>query len=406
MLMRQSLTPSSKSSSSSKSFPKYELIHWFPLHKLDYWFISENPNAIDFLSLPNNKHLINCYMLSNNTNPKAIKLLKECIKKNELRDWTRISANQNAIKILTLPENYNYIKWDALSSNLSPKAIDFLLSEENINNINYKALSSNPCINAVNYLIENVIYIDWKAFSKNTNPKAINLIIKKIKEEGEPFIKKLDWNALSENPAIFNHFNKYKKARGETIERILSSNLPTNAKAKIRITDLNNDVQQLIKEYSINLVKNELKNGIPIGKLNWSCLCKNPEAIDLLSLPKNYDNIDWGQLSKNSEAIDLLTERMIFENNLSNKDYNKLLNKINWLSLSENPNAIGLLSLEENYDKIFWSMLSKNPKAIKLLEERVKYELSLNEDQLNNIEAQKRINWNSLLKNPAIFVTP
>jgi hypothetical protein len=42
------------------------------------------------------------------------------------------------------------------------------------------------------------------------------------------------------------------------------------------------------------------------------------------------------------------------------------INKINWVSLSENPNAIELL--KENKDKINWRRLSKNPNAIELLE--------------------------------------
>jgi len=43
--------------------------------------------------------------------------------------------------------------------------------------------------------------------------------------------------------------------------------------------------------------------------------------------------------------------------------------KINWGSLSLNPNAIHLL--EKNVDKIYWDGLSKNPNAIHLLEQKL-----------------------------------
>ena len=43
--------------------------------------------------------------------------------------------------------------------------------------------------------------------------------------------------------------------------------------------------------------------------------------------------------------------------------------KINWDSLSENPNALPLL--EKNLDKINWYLLSNNPGAIPLLEKNL-----------------------------------
>ena len=60
------------------------------------------------------------------------------------------------------------------------------------------------------------------------------------------------------------------------------------------------------------------------------------------------------------------------------------MDKINWLFLSKNPNAIKLL--EENPDKINWYYLSINPNAIKILEQN-----------------RDKINWYQLSKNPSIF---
>ncbi len=61
-------------------------------------------------------------------------------------------------------------------------------------------------------------------------------------------------------------------------------------------------------------------------------------------IKKNQDKINWDSLSLNPNAIELLKE---------NKD------KINWYLLSLNPNAIELL--KENQDKINWAIFSTNP---------------------------------------------
>ena len=62
----------------------------------------------------------------------------------------------------------------------------------------------------------------------------------------------------------------------------------------------------------------KLRDWIPIDKLDWYWLSKNPNAIHILE---------------------------------------KNLNKVNWLS--SNPNAIPIL--EKNIDKIDWCELSQNP---------------------------------------------
>jgi hypothetical protein len=49
------------------------------------------------------------------------------------------------------------------------------------------------------------------------------------------------------------------------------------------------------------------------------------------------------------------------------------INKINWVYLSKNPNALELL--KENQNIINWSCLSENPNAIDLLKE--------NKDKIN-----------------------
>ena len=86
----------------------------------------------------------------------------------------------------------------------------------------------------------------------------------------------------------------------------------------------------------------KIKDWLDIDKIDWMYLSKNPNAIHLLE--KNPKRIDWIWLSKNPNAIHLLE---------ANPD------KIHWRCLSENPNAIHLL--EKNPDKICWYSLSDNP---------------------------------------------
>jgi hypothetical protein len=424
---------------------KYKLRSWFPSNKLSNDFVSANPNAIDFFSLPQNRRLIAWHILSENpnaidflslpanksfisyhylsrnksSNPKLIELLKAELKANpnirRQKNWEELSKNPYAIDILTSPENYTYINWKSLSSNTSSAAIKFLLEDKNIDFVKWLEFSRNPCDDAIQFLKDNPHHIDWEGLSANTNPIAILLLKKKIKEENQlyelsptkyanlknkvywralsanpnaiPFIIKkikdeirlddIDWNALSENPAIFFPFKKNIQAKSKMVTSIL-----LRARAKSGIAILPDELQEKIAGDLITISINKLRDGIPVDKLNWSGLCKNPNAIDLIR------------------------DRMDFEKNLSKEDYDRLPYKINWSALccNSDPGAIDLLSLPENYDNIDWLRLSDNPNAIQLLEKRVVYQLSLNGQQLNDLSIHKRINWQKISTNPAIFI--
>jgi hypothetical protein len=420
---------------------KYKLRSWFPSNKLSNDFVSanpnaidffslqqnrrfiawhilsENPNAIDFLSLPDNKkHIFFHYLACNkSSNPKLIELLKTELKANpDIRrkiNWEELSKNPYAIEILTSPENYDYIKWKSLSSNTSSAAIEFLLSDKNIDFIKWFEFSRNPCDDAITFLKDNPDYINWDGLSGNTNPMAISLLKKKIKEENMLSPKEyanlenkvywralsanpkaipliitkikdgirlddIDWNALSENPAIFFPFKKNIHAKSKMVASILS-----RARAKTGISILPDELHNKIVGDLITISINKLREGIPVDKLNWSGLCKNPNAIDLIR------------------------DRMEFEKKLSKEEYDRLPYKINWSALccNSDPGAIDLLSLPENYEKIDWLWLSSNPNAIQLLEKRVIYQLSLNGNQLHDLSIHKRINWQKISTNPAIF---
>ena len=432
-----------------KTLLKYDLRSWFPSNKLSNDFVSanlnsidffslpqnrrlivwhilsENPNAVDFLSLPENKKFIFYQYLSCNksSNPKLIELLKDyiianpSIRSKKQLNWEELSKNPYAIEILTSPENYDYIDWKSLSCNSSPEAIEFLLLDKNIDFIKWFEFSRNPCDAAIQFLKDNPDYIDWGGLSANTNPAAIPLIKKKIKEENQLYelspteyaklqnkvywralsanpkaihliitkikegirLDDIDWDALSKNPAIFFAFKRNIEAKSKIVARILSNSLVST---KTKITDLSDDLHKKIIVDLKTISKNILRDGIPVDKLNWNYLSANPNAIDLLR------------------------ERMNFEKKLTEEEYKKLPYQINWSALCTNsdPEAIKLLSLEENYDKIDWLRLSDNPNAIKLLEKRVKYQLLLNGDELNGLSIHKRISWQKISTNPAIFI--
>lgn len=116
---------------------------------------------------------------------------------------------------------------------------------------------------------------------------------------------------------------------------------------------------------------------------------------------KDFENIvAWNVLSGNIGAIDLLREKIKMEKNMPSSEYELLedCEKINWSSLSENPEAIKLL--EENRHKIVWLNLSSNhsPKAIKLLQDQVEYENGLSKAQYAKLS--NKISWRFLSSNP------
>jgi hypothetical protein len=109
-----------------------------------------------------------------------------------------------------------------------------------------------------------------------------------------------------------------------------------------------------------------LHSWVPIEKLDWDSLSTNPQAIDLLEA--NQDKINWYKLSKMPEAINILK--------------NNTHRNLDWDYLSSQTWAIELL--KNNIDKINWKLLSSNPAAIHLLE--------------NN---QDKLDWTILKDNPA-----
>ena len=231
---------------------KYKLKDWIPLEKLDWDYLSLNPNAIELLKA--NPDKINWDVISKNPSPGVIELLKE--NPHEEIDWEQLSANPNAIELLKA--NYDNIFWPNLSANTNSEAIE-LLKKNHYEEIDWALLSSNPNPKAIELLKENPDYIYWKYLSENPNNEAIELL------KANP--NEIDWYYLSKNP------------NPEAIE-LLKKNLD-----KINWFDF------LGNPSAIEFLKENPK------EIDWHALSVNPAAIKLLK--ENKTKINWKWLSKN-----------------------------------------------------------------------------------------------------------
>ena len=192
------------------------------------------------------------------------------------------------------------------------------------------------------------------------------------------------------------------------------------AKARTIIDILPRDLILNIKNELKSLLKYELREWVPVGKLNISLLSKNHNAIDYLKknktlidytnlsantntdaiellraqIKKDPNSIDWYELSKNPNAIQLLKDNeqrinwvafccnpapetiAILKNKIEENPFNiAVLNGYrNWSSLSSNTSDEAIAYLKENMDNIDWKTLSGNTnlEAIKLLKEKVR----------------------------------
>ena len=320
-------------------FEQYEKIlnlvlrDWIPIDKLSWKNLSGNPNAIKLLD----------------ANPDKI-------------DWHYLSGNPNGFDLIKKyvigdKEQEDKISWHILALN-SKAAIKLLETKilEDDSSTSWYLLAQNP--DAISIIRKYPNKIDWNAISKNSN--AIDIIQKKWEEEKiliktkHPIYTYLklhhivSWDLLSGNTGAFDLLR-------EKIQ--MEKDMPPD-------------------EYKLLSYKE---------RIDWESLSGNPETVELLE--ENRDKIVWQNLSNNSnpKAIQLLKERIEYEKRLKRRYRLKLSNKIDWASLSSNPNAIEILAA--NKKKINWSSLSNNPNAIDILEAN-----------------QNKINWEILSANPSIFV--
>jgi hypothetical protein len=272
-------------------------------------------------------------------------------------------------------------------------------------------LSGNPC--ATELLMEQADYensLTEEEYDKLEKEKKISWMRLCINEEGSKILKKYPskilWSYLSNNSKqlavdMIKERIEYEKinVRDDYYDenRVWINSFSDNK---------NPEIIELVKErieYENGLSPYEYDMLEVADVLDWCYLTENPSAIDILKA--NPGKIVWSLLSNNTnpQAIDLLRERIVQENNMSKKDYKTFGNKIDWASLTTNPNAIELL--KEYPHKIKWEYLSANPAAIDLLKENpnaIDWEmLSENPAAIELLkENRKKIHWGKLCKNP------
>ena len=184
-----------------------------------------------------------------------------------------------------------------------------------------------------------------------------------------------DYEAMCGNKMIIKMMSKVLECDEKQLKKfckyinVFNENLglsPKSIKNKMRSkTTLNKLPEelrtQIVEQYrSLFSTTYVLKDWISsdwrtVYKINWSTLSRNPNAIDMLK--ENPKKIDWVWLSANPNAIELLQSKS--EN-------------IHWPYLSMTPGAIELLKAKRG--KIDWNYLSKNPnpEAIDMLKENPK----------------------------------
>jgi hypothetical protein len=98
-------------------------------------------------------------------------------------------------------------------------------------------------------------------------------------------------------------------------------------------------------------------------KIDWIRLSSNPNAMHLLT--QNPDKICWTQLSRNPHphVIQLLTKH------IETRTRHGFLEEVEWNWLSAHPHALPLLT--QHPDKINWKFASSNPHLLPLFEKHV-----------------------------------
>ena len=300
------------------------------LDKINWNSLSRNPNAISILE--QNIDKINFDALS--SNPNAISLLESNLDKIE---WFNLSSNPNAIHILE--RNLSKVDWNCLSSN--PNAIHIL--EKNKDKINWTHLCRNP--NGIP-LLEEVLFQNMNNNNHINNQEEISdyfSLEKCLKSASldDPTIErpKPNWYYLSGNPNAISLLE-------QNIDKIDWHYLSSNPNA-IHILEKNLDkINWRLLSANPNAISLLEQN---MDKVNWIYLCRNPNGIAILqnNINKLFSSDNQFQLRKTATT----------RTNYLFPDYGQT--DVDWSCLSRNPNAINLL--EQHPDKINWYSFSSNP---------------------------------------------
>ena len=291
-------------------------------------------------------------------------------------DWYELSKNPFAIDILSLPENYERLKWETLSSN--KEAIALLEAK----------------------LIGKPKKIDWGKLSINENGLAMILQRMAVEDKLDTDAfealrpnKKLDRTGLFANKStdVLNFLKQPKKTRDNIIKRKRvksGEDLPAGNSNPIKV--LKNLMQPEKTRFgideswsylywyhlsgnsnpiAISLLEAELKRNPNSPNIDWEALSGNPGAVKLLKaeLKRNPDSpkINWKTLSGNAGVgiMEIIRDKIKKDERIPDDNVHGQ-NQLDWFNLSSNPKAIFLL--RDNQDKIVWDAFSTNPAIFSL----------------------------------------
>jgi hypothetical protein len=192
----------------------------------------------------------------------------------KLRDWVdefrlqcTLSCNERAVEYLENHEHLideNYILYNENAIHI----IEKIIGCETFVVVNHNK-------NAVNFLRNNRQYIRYEILCGEEH--GIEFVDELIKNNE---LDKIDWSALSKNPAAMHILNDPK------------------------YYDMINWYKILYNKNAAELVKNNLHK---IGKY-WFVICGQPHLIDIVE--QNMDKIYWNALSGNCNAIHILEKYM------------------------------------------------------------------------------------------------
>ncbi len=273
------------------------------IDKIEWEYIIYNKNQRTAKIIKNNLDKMTKYMSSLFTfNPHICDIVDEDFVTNfceygHYNGWLHVSRNPAAIKLLE--KNIDKISWSLLSENSA--AIDIL--NNNQDKISWYSLGINS--NAY-HLIDKIYTSNYQCFCRNTNPKFLEIVEQHINELGYDQRDGLcDWQALSKNPSAIN---------------ILKNNLD-KVLSYVVINPNAIEVIEMILEKIENNTANSYWMDFYKSKYFFLMLCENPNAIHIIE--KNIDRINYIGLSRNHNAMHLLTK---FDYNKM-KELNSLFNE-------------------------------------------------------------------------------
>ena len=364
----------------------YDLYEWVPVDKLDNFSLSTNYKAINYLK--KNRTRINYRGLSANTNPKAIELLRAQIEKEDDEEMREIREMREMREIREMREMREKSQGSqgsqgsrssrssrgSRSSRSSRSSQGSQGSQGSIDRIDWTALSKNP--NAIKLLKAQILKektpgvtkrINWVAFCCNPHPETIGILKKKMKEDManiELYRPELyiHWSSLSRNTS--NEAIAFLKKNRDNIDWwVLSGN--TNPEAI-----------KLLKAFIFENPENPniaAANEDNLLRVDWYSICRNENAMDIIKVVKtDADLMKWGAFMSNTnlEAIKIIDQKI-------KEDPSKIF----WAELSRNPSAIAILLA--NPGNIHWYTFSVNtnntmPGAMELLMEKMKVDVNGN----------------------------